>query len=164
MTELQKLQPLIRKMRRLDNSKIEIELDLPFKKLAAHEESEITDEWSVISAKAVGVFRQGVINSTNTNLDILHHSFRHLVMACRRWPMAERKIDKIKTRPDAPHNVTLTLPSVEPGISFTVKVKVKEKAFPLSSSEAELATLCNREVELAADFIAVLAQRAQRQQ
>lgn len=106
MTELDKLRPLIRKMRRMDDTTIEIELDFPFEKMAAIEGNGITDDWNVISAKVIGIFREGEINQTSTNLDILYHSFRHLVIACRAWRVADRKIDKIKTRPDASRNVT----------------------------------------------------------
>lgn len=163
MTELEQLQPLIRKMRRLDNSQIEIELDFPFEKLATIEGSGITDSRDVISAKAIGIFKQGEIKTSSTNLDTLFHSFRHLVTACRGWPIAERKIDKIKTQQDDSRNVTFTLPGNDPAISFTVKVKVKEKAFSLLSSEEELAKLCSREVAQAAAFIVILTQRAYQQ-
>lgn len=163
MTELDKLRPLIRKMRRMDDTQIEIELDFPFDKVAAIEGSGITDDRNVISAKVVGIFRQGEINQTSTNLDILYHSFRHLVIACRAWHIAARKIDKIKTRSDASRNVTFTLPGRDAAISFTVKVKVKEKAFSLLSSEEELATQFSREVAQAAAFIVALTQRAYQQ-
>lgn len=160
MTAEKLLPSLIRKMRRLDNGKLEIELDIPLEKLAEIEGSEITDGWVVISAKATGVFTEGEINQTSACLDVLLNSFRHLVVACRAWPIADRKVNKLKKLPDQSRNVTFTMPGKDAALSFTVKAKVKEKAFSLTASEDNLAKQCSREVAQAAAFIVTLTQNA----
>ncbi|MFT9384437.1 MAG: hypothetical protein ABF553_07470 [Acetobacter orientalis] len=154
------LSQLIRKTRRTDDNKLAMELDIPFAELEPLEGSDISSDRLVISAKAKGLFSLENAPKDSMHLDLLFLGFRDLVLACRSWPIADRRIDKMKISTDGVRSITFTARGTETTSVFTIKAKVQERAFSLTASETNVARDCSREVAHAGAFIVTLIQRA----
>lgn len=161
MTE-ELLSQLIRKTRRTDDNKLAMELDIPFAELERLDGSGISSDRLVISAKAKGLFSLENVPKDSMHLDLLFLGFRDLVLACRSWPIADRRIDKMKISSDAARSMAFTVHGADTTSVFTIKAKVQERAFSLTSSEANVARECSREVAHAGGLVVTLIQRAYR--